>query len=282
MKENGILISGTGGFIGKSFVEGLTSFERLSTDDFSNIERLNKKLAGIDVVVHLGALIQGTDEEQMKANAGGTELLLKSMVEEKGNKKIIFASTFAVYGVQNEKLVEDSELMPRNGYGKSKAEAERLVREYTEKFGMSAIILRSSNVYGPGMPPNKHSVVANFINAAIKGEPLKINGDGNQERDFIYVDDVVRALNKSIDLESKPGEVVTLNICSNEAVSLNHLIDEIGKLVGRKLNIDYPNPQMLDAGVWIGDNSRALEILGWKPEVSLEEGLKRTYEASKK
>lgn len=279
MKE--ISVSGTNGFIGKHFVDGLSSFVRLGTSDFSNLDTLKNKLSGIDVVVHLGALIQGTEEEQMKANMGGTELLLKAMCE-KGVRKIVFASTFAVYGVQDSKLTEDSEVLPRNGYGKSKLESERLIQEYAKRFGISAIVIRASNVFGPGMPPNKHSVVANFMNAAINDEALKINGDGNQERDFIYVDDVVNALNKSVDLKIEPGEFMVLNICSNEAVSLNHLIDEIGKLVGKKLKVDYPNPQMLDAGVWIGDNTKALKILRWEPNVSLEEGLRRTYEATKK
>ncbi len=111
---------------------------------------------------------------------------------------------------------------------------------------------------------------------------MNINGDGNQERDFVYVDDVVEALNKSIDWKGKPGEVQILNICSGEAVSLNQLIDEIEKLVGKKLKVNYPNPQMLDNGVWIGDNSQALKVLDWKPKTLIEEGLRRTYEATKK
>ena len=276
-------MSGTSGFIGKHFVEGLSSFERLSSGDFAEKDTLIKKLDGVDIVVHLGAQIQGTDEEQMKANAGGTELLLKAMVERGGRQKLVDVSTFAVYAPQNNgKLKEGFELDPRNGYGKSKREAENIIREYAEKTGISAIILRLSNVYGPGMPPNKHSVVANFINAAINDQPLNINGDGNQERDFVYVDDVVEALNKSIDWKGKPGEVQILNICSGEAVSLNQLIDEIEKLVGKKLKVNYPNPQMLDNGVWIGDNSQALKVLDWKPKTLIEEGLRRTYEATKK
>jgi nucleoside-diphosphate-sugar epimerase len=277
-----ILITGSHGFIGSHLTKEIDKPRIISLNEFNASEILIKKLEGVGKVIHLGALIRGTEEEQMAANVGNTKVLLEAI--SKLNKKpdlFIFASTFAVYAVQSEFLTEKSILGPRNGYGKSKLAAEKVVEQYAKKLGMQALILRFSNVYGPGMPSGKHSVVSNFIYAAIEGEPIKINGDGNQKRDFVYIDDLVKALLKALSWQKKDGQAEIINICTGEAVTLNQLAEAVGVNCG-DIKIDRTNPLAVEEGCWIGCNEKARKILGWKPEISICEGVKITYEEAKK
>ncbi len=277
-----ICISGTHGFIGSHLIKKISDYVTIDSKSFNSLKNLEEKLEGVDVIVHLGGVIQGTEEEQVRGNVENTEKLLKIISKARKKPTLIFASTFAVYGVQENILTETSPINPRNSYGKSKAMTEELIVDFASKNNFPVIILRFSNVYGPGMEPNKHSVVANFIYQAINNQALNINGNGEQRRDFVFIKDVVHALQRAIKLSTNLKKIEILNICSGEAISLNQLIEEIERVVDRKLQVNYTNKDIVENGNWIGNNAKAYSVLKWSPKNSFKEGIKMTYEEKNK
>lgn len=290
MQED-ILITGGGGFIGTHLVKKLSylkryRFEKLNRSKFpfSNPQKLTPILKGKDIIVHLAAKIGGSLEEQKKGNIESIRGLLRGIeVLDKTERPRLFilASTFAVYKEQKKKITEETKLEPRNDYGKTKLKAENLLKKYAERVGISALILRPSNVYGPGIGPFSHSVVATFIEWAKRGESLFIEGNGTQARDFLYVNDVVDAFTKALRWKGKKGEVLAVNVCSGKATSMNDLVRSIEKLLAKKIKVVYRNPKRKDTACWIGDFSRAEKILSWRPKTSLAQGLRKTINEKK-
>jgi UDP-glucose 4-epimerase len=279
-----MLLTGSNGFIGRHFVDYLNineiPYRVIKHQLFNDEEKLSEAILSSDVIIHLAALTRGSYDELHDANFGNTENLFKAVLQVKGKKPVfIFASSFAVYGIQDQILTEDSLLEPRNDYGKSKLEVEDLVRKYSDEFGITSLILRFSNVYGLGVEPYTHSVIATFIDQALNKKPFTINGDGTQMRDFVYVEDVVKALWMAIfeGLINDDGKTIVANICSGQGVSMNELISKIGLMVGVKPIVQYINKDIPEPGYWVGDNSLALKTFGWKPETDLDEGLKKSY-----
>ncbi|SRR5581483_4606939 len=129
------------------------------------------------------------------------------------------------------------------------------------------------------MRPYSHSVVATFFDQIKKGNPLTINSDGNQKRDFIHISDVINALIKSLKWDGKGVQII--NICSQESISMNELALEIAKVFKKQIVISYPRREEEDLGFWIGSNQKAKEILHWTPEINLENGIRRYYEEEK-
>src|SRR5258708_2480405 len=281
-----VLVTGSRGFIGSELISFLANhkvnYDILDRDLvlFSDTEGLKKLLQHKDCVIHLAGKIQGDKSDLIEANIDSTSYLLKAISRLKKKPILVFSSTFAVYSPPYNLIREESEVSPRNMYCKTKLQAEKLVEKYSNEFKIPALILRFSNVYGPNMSPFTHSVVATFMDQAIKGLPLTINSTGEQTRDFIYVTDVIDALMKSINLDSTFKGFEKLNICSGIPTSMNQLAYEIGKVIGKKIEIIYPTLKDID-GNWIGVNSKAKDILGWQPKVGLEDGIKKCYEKNK-
>lgn len=277
-----LVVTGASGFIGKHLVDNLISSHihvtKISHQDFNQPEILSAALGNVDVIIHLAGLTKGSEDEMNKANVESTKRILEAIAKSGEKPILIFTSTFAVYKEQRKRITEETSTVPRNAYGRSKLEAENLVREYAEQYGFVAIILRLSNVYGPGMPPYSHSVVATFMDQIIHGKQLSISSNGEQKRDFVYISDVIDALRKAVKEGKKGGQFQIFNICSSEETSINELVKEIGILVGLKVKSMYPNSSERENGNWIGDNKKAKKILKWFPLVSFSEGLKRTYE----
>lgn len=275
-----ILVTGAGGLLGLHLVKilrrrrdiNLKIFDRRK-HSLEKPEILSNLVKNCEVIFHLAAVNSPNDPDVFKVNVLGTSNLLDALVINKVNCQIIFPSTFGVYKtpVSGQKIDENFEVYPRNRYGISKFLSEELIRLYSGD-SIKSRILRISNVYGPGDRPGR-SAVANFFEKIKKGEAIEVYGNGLQTRDFIYLDDVVRAMINSMDAGLK-NNVVTLNVCSGEETSINKLIEFIEKICNKTVKIKYKEPNKSGLGYWRGDNNKAKKLLNWAPKISLEKGLK--------
>lgn len=280
MKET-ILITGGNGFIGNNLYKKLKAEKKhkiILLDrkkvPFTDTKKLEKILSNITVVVHLGGLRMGSLDELYKANVESTRNILLSISNLKVAPLFIYASSFAVYGIQDRKISEDTILKPRNDYGKSKLEAEKIIKKLVERNKMKAIILRFSTVYGRG----SHSIISGICKSIKNNEVFNINGDGTQLADLVHVDDAVDSIIKSFSCPISDGEIEILNICEGGGISINDIISFIENVSEKELVKNYKS-EILTTGYWIGNNSKAKKVIGWSPKKKLEDEIKNIYEA---
>lgn len=298
-----ILVTGGAGFIGSHVVEAYLSaghkvavVDDLSTGFRRNVpkgvrlhevdirsERLEQVFAEEkpDVVSHQAAKanVRESFEKPLlytDVNVVGSvnvlECCRKYMV-----RKIIYASTGgAVYGEPRElPVAEDHPINPLDPYGASKHHVEHYLRIYRASFGVDYTILRYPNVYGPRQDPlGEAGVIAIFTGKMLSGGTPVINGSGEQERDFVYVQDIARA--GLLALERAGGE--TLNIGSGIPSSVNRVAAILKEVSGYRGEIARGPAKAGEVYRIFLNPGRAAQELGWKPEVSLEEGLRRTVE----
>jgi UDP-glucuronate decarboxylase len=194
--------------------------------------------------------------------------------------RILQASTSEVYGdpevhpQREDYWGKVNPIGPRACYDEGKRCAETLFYDYNRQHGVQIRIARIFNTYGPRMHPEDGRVVSNFIIQALKGEPISIFGDGSQTRSFCYVDDLTIGLMRLMRLDEDPKGAV--NLGNPEELTIAELAQRVVELVGSRSKVQYfPLPQD-DPRQRCPDITRARELLGWRPRVALEEGLKRT------
>ena len=294
-----ILVTGAAGFIGRHTLKVLTEAGHLVRPldrqsgyaiahdeiwvDIRNAEQLIMAFNAFkpDTVLHLAAnssLQKGIEDPVYDAenNIIGTLNVLQAM-KEHGCKRIVFASTSAVYDPWGSSFfTEISSVKPITPYGVSKLACENYIRIS----GLDFVILRYGNVYGPGQKPlGENILIARALSHMIDGEPFKINGDGEQVRDWIFVEDVAKANLKAI--ENEYNFVGTLNISSGMGHSINTIIKMLKHETGFEGEIEHGPTIGGELREVVMDNSNAVKLLGWDREVHLEPGLKRTVEAWK-
>jgi len=185
-------------------------------------------------------------------------------------RKFVYASSSSVYGDAELPMREDSLLKPESPYGVTKLAAENLCYLYYRNYHVPVISLRYFTVYGPRQ--RLDMAIHRFVRAVLNGEEITIYGDGEQTRDFTYVDDVIKATLLAADSDLV-GEV--LNIGGGTRMSVNELIKKIEKITGKKAKLEYVEAEMGDVKDTLADVSKAKETLNWKPRVKIEEGLER-------
>jgi len=294
---NKIIVTGGAGFIGSHLVDKLierghrvivldnlstgkkenlnpkAEFYNLDICDFAKIQPLFKE---IDFVFHLAAIPRvpisvkdpiGTS----KVNILGTINVFKAALDG-GVKRVIFASSSSVYGEQKELPLRESMIPnPISPYGLQKLVGEQFAKLFTKLYKLPIVCLRYFNVYGPRVDfdSDYSLVIGKFLKQKAEGKPLTIYGDGEQTRGFCFVDDVVEANVLAMESEKlKGGEV--LNIGSEKSHSINYLAEIIG---GEKV---YLPPRKGDPLHTKADITLAKKLLGWKPKISFEEGIKIT------
>ena len=230
----------------------------------------------ISAVVHLAAragVRASVDNPRSfyEANVLGTLNLLE-LCREFGVSRFILASTSSVYGAQGTgPISEDAPSgRPLSPYAASKSATESLLHSYHHLHGMDAVVLRYFTVYGPAGRPDMS--VFRFIRAIVEGEPVTVYGDGTQRRDFTYVDDVARGTVAALGLR----RFRTINLGYDWPVSVNELIGIIESLVARSALFQYQQRHDADPSLTWADIGRAQRLLGWTPEVPIEEGIRRT------
>lgn len=293
-----ILITGGAGFIGSHLARACVErgaevvvLDSLRTGREENLEGVDceflrgdvcdaqilaKATAGCDLVYHLAAAASIPEsirdpELYGTINAEGTfRVVLTAAL---GGARVIFTSTCAVYGPDVQEISnEDDPPNPAHPYAVSKLKGEIVMRKFLDDEALSGAIVRLFNVYGPRQDPDSPyaAAVAAFARQAQAGEPLRIEGDGQQKRDFVYIDDVVQALL----LVAEKGEG-TLNVASGAPISVENLARLILEASGSRSKIERAPAREADVRYSCGDNSR-LRALGWEPTVDLAEGLRRT------
>jgi UDP-glucose 4-epimerase len=298
-----ILVTGGAGFIGSNVADGLieTGYKTVIVDDLSNgreenipdkakfykVDIRDKALEDVfekerpDIVIHNAAQLSvriSVEEPLLDADInimGGLNLI--DICKKYDTKKIIFASSGGtVYGDQKVFPADESHpLGPISPYGVAKLATEQYLYYYFKIYGLDYIALRYANIYGPRQDPHGEAgVVAIFSSKILAGDTPLINGDGLQTRDYVYVGDVVKVNLKAVESDftgpinigtGKETDVVTL---------FNTLKDASGKDIEEKHGPAKTGEQRRS----VLDNSLAREVFGWEPEVSVEDGLKLTYE----
>ena len=259
-------ITGGAGFIGSNLAKNLDEsgysvsiLDNLETGSLSNLEGVNANIVRadlknlndvdeffqreeIDYCVHLGALGSvprsiNTPRASFEANAIATLNVLESV--KKRSTPIIFSSSSSVYG-KNQKLpkTEKDWLSPISPYAASKLAAEAMTLAFRESYGISTLVYRLFNVYGPKQDPNSlyAAVIPKWIFAAFKGEPVIVYGDGEQKRDFTFVEDVVQILSKSI--KEKHDADYPVNLAFGNPVTLNEILEVFKSYFGG-IKVEY-------------------------------------------
>ena len=251
--------------------------------DVSDRPKLWSLLQDIDCVYHLAARVRVAESllyprEYNDVNVGGSVSLMEAM-RDVGVRRVIFASSGAVYGDQQDQpLNEETKTFPQSPYAVSKLSAEYYVRTIGSLWGIEAVALRIFNAYGPGqsLPPSHPPVVPNWLRQAVRGGSIVVHGDGKQTRDFVYINDVVRALTAAATAPDLDG--VIINVGSGQETSANELAEKIIKITNSKAEILLTPGN--DAGVsrMCADVNLAKKKLTFKTKTSLEDGLAKTLE----
>jgi UDP-glucose 4-epimerase len=249
-------------------------FQEIDILDYEKMKNVVKNADGIFHQAALGSVPQSfkEPEEYHRVNAIGTENVLK-LAKEFGFK-VVYASSSSVYGNQDKfPIKEDAEKKPLNPYGQSKLESEQFAKKYAD-IGVKVIGLRYFNVFGIGQNPNYAGVVPKFIERLVQHKPPIIYGDGNQLRNFTFVDDVVEA--NVLAFENKI-EHAFMNIATGVMTSVKELAEIMIRLSGLSLEPTYEQAREGDIEKSQADISLAKNLINWTPKTTLEEGLEKIF-----
>ena len=251
--------------------------------DVRDVPRLWNLLQGVDCVYHLAAKVSVPESvlyprEYNEVNVGGTVALMVA-VRDVGVKRVILASSGAVYGEQEVQPVKETmRPNPQSPYAVSKLASEYYVNTLGALYGIETVILRIFNAYGPGQYLTFHHppVIPQFMKKAVEGGTLVIYGDGNQTRDFVYIDDVVDALVAAATASNVNRAII--NVGSGEETSINDLAKKVARVVGREVEVIHNRAESGGVSRLVADLTLAQKLLGYRPKVTLMEGLRRMLE----
>ncbi len=302
------LVTGGAGFIGSHLVEALVArghpvrvLDNFSTGRWENLAAVRDRIEviegdirdpwavrqamdGVEVVAHLAAIVSverslQDPQETAEVNTGGTLNLLEA-ARQAGVHRFLFASSAAVYGDHSQlPLQEELPPHPLSPYAASKVAGEALCHAYRAAYGLSTVVLRFFNIYGPRQDPHSpySGVISIFVGRMRQGLPPVIYGDGQQTRDFVYVEDVVAALIRAGEPERMDGAV--LNVARGEETSVLQLVALLNQALGTHLEPMFAPARAGEVRRSAGDPRRAQAVLGWRPAVGLTEGLSRLVRA---
>lgn len=284
-----ILIFGSKGFIGKSAVKAfqkagadVTAVSRTEYDatDISekNLRKLAEFIKNKDVIVNLMAVVNSHEKtatiESEIVNTQFPRFLMEAVREHAPKAKIIFSSSQTVYGKAKKTLIDESHpVEPDTLYAKQKRVAEKIYEEYAREYGIAVTILRMSNVYGPDAPTSR-SVISLFLERAKADKDITVFGEGDELRDYLYIDDTANAL---VVAAISPLAHHIYNVGSGEASCLTEIakkaVANTGK--GRIIYVPFPENYARYPGHIILDGTLFRKETGWEPKVGLNEALKR-------
>ncbi len=302
------LVTGGAGFIGSNIVKRLVTegkdvrvLDNLSTGkrkniepfldkiefiegDFTDLETAKKAVAGVDFVMHQGAIpsVPRSIDDPIKTNGANIVGTLNMLIASRdaGVKRFVYAASSSAYG--DSKVMPKEETMPtapKSPYAIQKMVGELYCQNFYKLFGLETVCLRYFNVFGPNQDPESvySAVIPLFIKKIMAGESPIILGDGTTSRDFTFVENNVDANIRACEggLESA-GEVI--NIACGYEISLNELAEKINNELGKDIKPIYKEERAGDVKHSLADISKAEKLLGYKPIVSFEDGLKKTIE----
>jgi len=302
------LVTGGAGFIGSHIAAALIDrgarvriIDDLSTGYRQNVEdvggdidfiqasltdrqAVRRALGDVEWVFHEAAIPSvprsvAAPEETHEASVNATFSLLLAARDQKV-RRLVYAASSAAYGDQPElPKREDMRPDPLSPYAVAKLVGEYYCRVFSRVYGLDTVSLRYFNVFGPRQDPGSQysGVISRFIDAALNAKQPTIYGDGEQSRDFTYIANVVDANLKAAESDSAVGQVI--NIANGERVTINEVFEMVKKLTGRaNLEAEYAPPRTGDVRDSLADLSLARSLLGYTPQVGLEEGLRSTID----
>jgi UDP-N-acetylglucosamine 4-epimerase len=312
IQDANILVTGGAGFIGSNLVgylidkgvnmvrvlddfsngykanlqefEGLPNFE-LMEGDIGDLDTCRQAMEGMDYVSHQAALgsVPRSIADPLTSHAVNATGFLNMCVALKDSitvKRMVYAASSSTYGDhQALPKVEDQIGKPLSPYAVTKYLNELYADVFGKTYGTDMIGLRYFNVYGPKQSPNGPyaAVIPLFMQALLDGEAPVINGDGGQTRDFTYVDNAVQANIKGM-FASKEAANEVFNVACGERISVNDLWEHLSAAAGSDIQPQYGPPRQGDVRDSLADISKARRLLGYEPEVLVQEGLQRTWE----
>ena len=307
--SNFCLVTGGAGFIGSSIARALLDRgDRVRVlDDFSSGKRENlagviehtrleviegdvrdaallaRVLEGVELVFHEAAIpsVQRSVEDPLPTNevnvTGTLHLLLAA--RRAGVRRVVYAASSSAYG-DSPTLPkrEDMATAPMSPYAVAKLAGEHYCRTFFDVFGLETVSLRYFNVFGPRQDPTSlySAVIPLFITAALRRKPVTIYGDGEQSRDFCFIDNVVSANLLAAEAPGAAGRM--FNIACGEAISLNQMLALIEQISGAPIARQHQPPRAGDVRHSLADVQAARTTLGYEPRVSFADGLRRTYD----
>ena len=298
------LITGAAGFLGSSLANHLAreghqvrGLDDLSTGDpqalapdvhftrgdVNDRPKLWTLLQEVDVVYHLAARVSVPESvsyprDYNAVNVGGTVALMEAM-RDVGVRRVVLASSGAVYGdLGQQPLRESATPDPRSPYAVSKLAAEYYVRTIGGLWGIETVSLRIFNAYGPGqhLPASHPPVVPYFLRQALRGGSLVVHGEGNQTRDYVYVDDAISAM---VAASTAPGiNGLVINVGSGTETSVRDLVRCVLEVTGGRPEVIYNSKTSGGVSRMMADLTLAQEKLGYHPSIRLENGLRLTLQ----
>ncbi len=302
-----VLVTGGAGFIGSNLVRALLErgdevrvLDNFATGNRANLadldvevvegelrsyERVHRAVRGVEVVFHIGALgsVPRSVQDPLTSSAVNIEGTLNVLLaaRDEGVRRVVFSSSSSVYGTQRELPVrEDLSPDPISPYGVAKLAAERYCVSFSRVYErFESVVLRYFNVFGQRQSPLSQyaAVIPLFITAIAAGEPIRIDGDGEQRRDFTHVANVVEATVLAADASGASGRI--FNVAASAPASVNQVAAAIERILGRQVERSFAPPRPGDIRDSWADIAAAREVLGWEPRVGLEDGLRATAEA---
>ena len=301
-----VLVTGGAGFIGSNLVRALAArgdevrvLDNFSTGNRANLEgidadivegalrsyeRVHNAVRGTEIVYHLGALgsVPRSVQDPLTSSAVNVEGTLNVLLaaRDEGVKRVVFASSTSVYGSSPSLPTREEEPPdPISPYGVAKLAAERYCVSFSRVYeSFESVVLRYFNVFGPRQSPFSQyaAAIPLFVQAIAAGEPIMIYGDGEQSRDFTYVDNVVDATLRAGETEGANGEI--FNIAAGAPATVNSVADTIGALLEKPVKRTHLPSRAGDIRDSWADLSKSERMLGYRPAIALEEGLRRTIE----
>jgi nucleoside-diphosphate-sugar epimerase len=251
--------------------------------DMQSYERVHNAVVGCEAVFHQAALpsVPRSVADPLTSNAsnvvGTLNVLLAS--RDAGVRRVVFASSSSVYGA-NETMpkTEDLPTAPISPYAVSKLAGEGYCRSFHHVYGLETVALRYFNIFGPRQDPLSQyaAVIPNFITSVLSGRPPKVFGDGEQSRDFTFIENVVEANRLAVDAPGVAGKAY--NVALGERISLNTVLREIEEITGKEADPTYLDPRPGDVPHSLASIERAAEDLGYTPLVPFREGLRKSVE----
>ncbi|MDI6759056.1 MAG: NAD-dependent epimerase/dehydratase family protein [Candidatus Omnitrophota bacterium] len=311
MKKTKVLITGAGGFIGHHLVKFLQNkgywvrgvdikkpeYEKTTAEDFKLLdlrtrEKALKAVTGVDEVYNLAANMGGIGFiETHKAEIVHDNILINMHMLEASRlarvKKFLFTSSACIYPGYKQKSADVAPLKEEDaypadaedGYGWEKLYTERACRHYMEDYGLRTYSVRFHNIYGPlgtydGGREKSPAAICRKISLAKTVDEIEVWGDGLQTRSYCYIDDCIEGLYRLM----QSGFHEPLNLGTDRLVTINELVDIVAGIAGKKINKRYDLAKPQGVRGRNSDNTLLRQVLKWEPQVSLEAGLKRTYE----
>ncbi|RMG68584.1 MAG: SDR family oxidoreductase [Calditrichaeota bacterium] len=301
------LVTGGAGFIGSNLVEALLArghrvrvLDNFATGNRENVKPfldridliegdlrsyhiVREAVAGMDFVLHQGALpsVPRSIQDPVttnEVNVTGTLNLLHAALDA-GVKRVVFASSSSIYG-NSPVLPKREDMMPNplSPYAVSKLAGEKYCQVFSRIYGLHTVCLRYFNVFGPRQNPDSQysAVIPKFIKAILNDQQPTIYGDGEQSRDFTFVENVVAANILATEVDCPPG--VVMNCAVHQRITLNELVAHINRILNKTIQPLYTDPRPGDVKHSFADIALIKKTLGYQPAVYFEEGLRRTIE----